>query len=110
VLVVLLLLLCRSLQTTLSLMWPPEKIAATAVFLAHEMHGLALPSQDGKGFCQLANITDEELRGEWRRWSSGVFVKNTTPPERVAVLTNVDSTTAGLQLACSLLTAQQRGL
>jgi hypothetical protein len=48
-------------------MWPPEKIAATAVFLAHEMHGLALPSQDGKGFCQLANITDEELRGEWRR-------------------------------------------
>jgi hypothetical protein len=55
------------LQTTLSLMWPPEKIAATAVFLAHEMHGLALPSQDGKGFCQLANITDEELRGEGRR-------------------------------------------
>jgi hypothetical protein len=44
--------------------WPPEKIAATAVFLAHEMHGLPLPSKDGKGFCQLANITDEELQGE----------------------------------------------
>lgn len=53
-----------SLQTTLSLVYPPEKIAATAFFLAHEIHGLPLPNRDGRGFCELVNITTDELRGE----------------------------------------------
>eukprot|EP00775_Hariotina_reticulata_P004713 gene4713-4963_t len=51
-----------SLQTTLSLVFPPEKIAATAFFLAHEIHGLPLPYRDGRGFCELVNITTDELR------------------------------------------------
>ncbi|WIA39420.1 hypothetical protein OEZ86_005522 [Tetradesmus obliquus] len=51
-----------SLQTTLSLLWPPEKIAAAALFLSLQMHGLPLPSKEGRGFCALCNITDEELR------------------------------------------------
>eukprot|EP00879_Flechtneria_rotunda_P017709 GHRR01018563.1.p1 GENE.GHRR01018563.1~~GHRR01018563.1.p1 ORF type:complete len:251 (+),score=98.07 GHRR01018563.1:298-1050(+) len=51
-----------SLQTTLSLRYPPEKLAATCLFLAHEIHGVPLPSSDGKGFCELANILDEELQ------------------------------------------------
>jgi cyclin T len=53
-----------SLQTTLSLTYPPEKIAATAFFLAHEIHGLPLPQRDGRQFCELVNITTQELHGE----------------------------------------------
>ncbi|KAF8064481.1 CYCT1-1 [Scenedesmus sp. PABB004] len=51
-----------SLQTQVSLAHAPEKLAATALFLAHMMQGLPLPSRDGRGFCALANITHEELQ------------------------------------------------
>ncbi len=52
-----------SLHTTLSLQYPPESIAATALFLAHEVHGMPLPSRDGRSFCELLNISPEELQG-----------------------------------------------
>lgn len=73
-----------SLWTTMCLVYAPEKIAATCLFLAHEIHGLPLPgvdpaapptpraeeqpdpNSDRRFFCQTFNIMDQELEGEWR--------------------------------------------
>lgn len=59
-----LLLGCYRLPTTLSLQYAPEKLAAAAMFIAHQMTGATLPQKDGREFCELTNIKAEELHGE----------------------------------------------
>lgn len=59
-------LLCyaRSLKTQASLIYPPEQLGASCVYMAYIIMGMEPQTPDGTSFCEFARLPAHTLQGE----------------------------------------------